>query len=92
MQRHLIESLVVSAAGTSGVEFDPRDVDIQLQRVPVCRSGVATRFSEKELKGKLDARECLIRFALKGKGTAETRFFTCDFTKGYIDINASYRT
>jgi glutamate N-acetyltransferase / amino-acid N-acetyltransferase len=83
---------ILSAAGNAGVAFDPRKTDIEMQGVPVCRGGVAARFSEAELKGKLDAPECEIRLALRGKGKGEARFWTCDFTEGYIRINASYRT
>jgi glutamate N-acetyltransferase/amino-acid N-acetyltransferase len=83
---------ILSAAGNAGVAFDPRKVDIDLQGVPVCRGGLAARFSEVELKGKLDAPECEIRLGLRGKGKGSARFWTCDFTEGYIRINASYRT
>jgi glutamate N-acetyltransferase/amino-acid N-acetyltransferase len=83
---------ILSAAGNAGVEFDPTAVDIYLQRVQVCRRGVAAKFSERELKQKLDTHNCVIRFVLRGSGRGETRFWTCDLTKGYIDINASYRT
>jgi glutamate N-acetyltransferase/amino-acid N-acetyltransferase len=83
---------ILSAAGNAGVPFDPRKVDIDMQGVPVCRAGLAARFSEAELKGKLDSPECEIRLALRGKGKGSARFWTCDFTEGYIRINASYRT
>lgn len=83
---------ILSAAGNSGVEFDPAKVDIYVQRVRVCHSGVAAKFSERELKQKMDEQECVIRFALQGNGTGETRFWTCDLTEKYIQINASYRT
>lgn len=83
---------ILSAAGNSGVDFDVNKVDISLQGVPVCIGGFAADFSEMELKTKLDDKECLIRFELRGDGKGETRFWTCDFTEGYIKINASYRT
>jgi glutamate N-acetyltransferase/amino-acid N-acetyltransferase len=83
---------ILSAAGNAGVAFDPRQADIDLQGVPVCRAGLAARFSEAELKQKLDAPECEIRLALRGKGKGQARFWTCDLTEGYIRINASYRT
>ncbi|HOK45035.1 MAG TPA: bifunctional glutamate N-acetyltransferase/amino-acid acetyltransferase ArgJ [Bryobacteraceae bacterium] len=83
---------ILSAAGNSGVEFDPTKVDIYLQRVLVCSKGVGVKFSERELKQKLDAQECLIRFVLNGSGKGEARFWSCDLTEKYIDINASYRT
>ncbi len=83
---------ILSAAGNSGVAFDPRKVDIHLQRVRVCRNGVAAEFSERELKRAMDSHECLVRFTINGKGTGASRFWTCDLTEGYIKINASYRT
>ncbi|HLY16508.1 MAG TPA: bifunctional glutamate N-acetyltransferase/amino-acid acetyltransferase ArgJ [Bryobacteraceae bacterium] len=83
---------ILSAAGNAGVAFDPRKVDIEMQGVTVCRGGLAARFSEDDLKQKLDAAECEIRLAVRGKGRGQARFWTCDFTEGYIRINASYRT
>jgi glutamate N-acetyltransferase/amino-acid N-acetyltransferase len=58
----------------------------------VCRSGLADKFSERELKQKMDAQECLIRFVIQGSGKGATRFWSCDLTQDYIRINASYRT
>jgi glutamate N-acetyltransferase/amino-acid N-acetyltransferase len=83
---------ILSAAGNSGVAFDPARTDISMQGVLVCRGGLAAPFSEPELKQKLDAPECEIRVTVRGKGKGTTRFWTCDFTEGYIRINASYRT
>ncbi|MGB6943722.1 MAG: bifunctional glutamate N-acetyltransferase/amino-acid acetyltransferase ArgJ [Bryobacteraceae bacterium] len=83
---------ILSAAGNAGVPLDPSKVDIDLQGVPVCRAGLAADFSEEDLKKKLDEAECLIRFAIQGKGRGSTRFWTCDLTEKYIEINASYRT
>jgi glutamate N-acetyltransferase/amino-acid N-acetyltransferase len=83
---------ILSAAGNAGVPFDPSKADVWMQGVQVCRGGLAAPFSEDDLKGKLDAPECEIRIAFRGNGKGETRFWTCDFTEGYIRINASYRT
>jgi glutamate N-acetyltransferase/amino-acid N-acetyltransferase len=83
---------ILSAAGQSGAVFEPVKVDIDLQGVPVCRSGFGVDFDEPTLKAKLDLKECHIRFRIRGSGKAKTRFWSCDLTKGYIDINASYRT
>jgi glutamate N-acetyltransferase/amino-acid N-acetyltransferase len=83
---------ILSAAGNAGVIFDPRETDIDLQGVAVCRDGLAADFSEAELKKLLDAPDCLIRFSIQGRGRGRTRFWTCDFTEEYIRINASYRT
>ncbi|MCL6544670.1 MAG: bifunctional glutamate N-acetyltransferase/amino-acid acetyltransferase ArgJ [Bryobacteraceae bacterium] len=83
---------ILSAAGVAGVPFDPRDVDIWLQGVPVCRRGVAAEFCERDLKHLLDSPDCVIRFVLRGKGPGRACFWTCDLTEEYIKINASYRT
>ncbi len=83
---------ILSAAGYSGVPFDPRDASIWLQNVQVCRHGLAADYDEPELKRRLDQAEVEIRFTLAGRGKGEARFFTCDLTEAYIQINGSYRT
>ena len=83
---------ILSAAGNAGVAFDPSKTDVYMQGVRVCRGGLAAPFSEPELKRKLDAPECEIRVTVRGKGKGTARFWTCDLTEGYIQINASYRT
>jgi glutamate N-acetyltransferase/amino-acid N-acetyltransferase len=83
---------ILCAAGYSGVNFDPRKVDIFLQRVLVCKAGLAADFDEAELKQKLDEPEVHIRIVLNASGKSQARFFTCDLTEGYIQINGSYRT
>jgi glutamate N-acetyltransferase/amino-acid N-acetyltransferase len=83
---------ILSAAGNAGVAFDPSKTDVYMQGVMVCRGGLAAPFSEPGLKRKLDGAECEIRVAVRGKGKGTARFWTCDLTEGYIQINASYRT
>lgn len=83
---------IICAAGNSGVAFDPSKVDIEMHGMAVCKSGLAAPFSEAELKQKLDAPDCPIRFTIRGSGKGSATFWTCDFTREYIDINASYRT
>jgi glutamate N-acetyltransferase/amino-acid N-acetyltransferase len=83
---------ILAAAGYSGVNFNPFDIDIQLQGVPVCRRGLAADFSEAELKQELDRAEVRIDICARNTGKGEARFFTCDLTEGYIHINGSYRT
>ncbi|MCS7314137.1 MAG: bifunctional glutamate N-acetyltransferase/amino-acid acetyltransferase ArgJ [Bryobacterales bacterium] len=83
---------ILSAAGNAGVEFDPTKVEIYLQRVCVCRNGVAEPFPEHELKQKLNEKEVIIRFHLRGRGQGRARFWTCDLTEDYVRINGSYRS
>jgi glutamate N-acetyltransferase/amino-acid N-acetyltransferase len=83
---------IICAAGYSGANFDPRRVDISIQGVPVCQGGLAVEFSEPQMKKKLAAKECTVEFRVRGRGKGRARFWTCDFTDGYIRINGSYRT
>ena len=83
---------ILCSAGNAGVAFDPAKIDVTMQGVTVCRNGLAAPFSEEQLKKKLDAAECVIRFSIRGKGKGTARFWTCDLTEDYIRINASYRT
>lgn len=83
---------ILAAAGYSGAAFDPGDIDIDLQQMPVCRKGLAADYDEAALKEKLDAPQARIDIVHRRGGKGEARFFTCDFTEGYIRINGSYRT
>jgi len=83
---------IICAAGNAGVAFNPNKVDIAIQGIAVCRSGLAAAFPEAELKLKLDQPECAIQFKVRGSGKGGARFWTCDLTEDYIRINASYRT
>jgi len=83
---------IISSAGNAGVAFNPRTVDITVQGVAVCRSGLAANFSEEDVKKKMERDECSIRFSIRGSGKGRARFWTCDFTEEYIRINGSYRT
>jgi glutamate N-acetyltransferase/amino-acid N-acetyltransferase len=83
---------ILSAAGNAGVAFDPAKTDVHLQGIPVCKGGLAANYDEPDLKKKLEASDCEIRLAIRGKGKGRSRFWTCDLTEGYIRINGSYRT
>jgi glutamate N-acetyltransferase/amino-acid N-acetyltransferase len=83
---------ILSAAGNSGVNFDPSQVDITLQDVKVCKNGLAAPFDEGDMKLRLDDTDVSIVFRIAGKGKGTATFWTCDLTEDYIHINANYRT
>jgi len=83
---------ILSAAGYSGVNFDPSQVDITLQDVKVCRNGLACPLDEGEMKLRLDDTDVSIVFRISGKGKGNATFWTCDLTEDYVRINANYRT
>jgi glutamate N-acetyltransferase/amino-acid N-acetyltransferase len=82
---------ILAAAGRAGIPFDFELVDIKLAGILVCRRGGEYPFSEREAHKKMLAKYVPIVVDMRsGKGTA--RMWTCDFTREYVDINASYRT
>ena len=83
---------IICAAGYAGVPFDPADIDIHLQRQMVCKKGLAAPFDEDALKKLLSDGEVRIRITNRKGGKGEARFFTCDLTERYVEINGSYRT
>lgn len=82
---------IICAAGYAGVELNPANVDIYLNRLQVCKKGGAAAFDEAAASRLLRAKDVVIRIVI-GSGKAAVRFWTCDFTNEYIRINSSYRT
>jgi glutamate N-acetyltransferase/amino-acid N-acetyltransferase len=82
---------IFSAAGRSGVKFDPALVDIKMAGIPVLRRGQPVDFNERAASNKLLADHVPLIVDLHA-GTASARYWTCDFTAEYVRINASYRT
>lgn len=82
---------ILAAAGRAGVPFDFELVNIKLAGILVCRRGGEHPFSERIAHKKMLAKYVPIVVDMhSGKGVA--RVWTCDFTREYVDINASYRT
>ena len=82
---------ILAAAGRAGVPFEFERVDITLAGILVCRRGGEHRFSERVAHRKMLAKYVPIVVDLRA-GRGHARMWTCDFTKDYVDINASYRT
>ena len=83
---------VLSSAGAAGVRFDPTKVDVRLNGHLICRRGVRSNFVEAEVQTTMELDESTLLFHIRGGGKGRARFWTCDFTKKYIEINAEYRT
>ena len=82
---------IICAAGYSGAKFDPNKIDVSVNNMPLCRKGVDAGFDEAAAHAELDRKEVLLHVDLHA-GRATARVWTCDFTRAYIDINASYRS
>ena len=88
---------ILAAAGRSGVPFNPDQTEIWLGGIkmygPPKKStySIAIPLDERAAHRRLLKKDIPIVVDLhNGEGTA--RMWTCDFTKEYVHINASYRT
>jgi len=82
---------ILCAAGYSGAEFDPGQVDIFLNGIQVAKSGCSLSFSENEALETLAASTAQILIDLK-TGSFNATAWGCDLTYDYVRINAHYRT
>jgi len=80
---------ILCAAGHSGIAFDPDEVTLSICRVPVFRRGAPVLAGKKRAERALKGDTIQIDLQLK-EGDHSARVWTCDLTRGYIDINASY--
>lgn len=84
---------IIMAIGKAGVEgLDPAGVAVALDQVPLIERGEPHPGYREELGAAVVAQpEFTIRVGL-GRGDAQARLWTCDFSYDYVKINAEYRT
>ncbi|HEY7409343.1 MAG TPA: bifunctional glutamate N-acetyltransferase/amino-acid acetyltransferase ArgJ [Vicinamibacteria bacterium] len=82
---------ILAAVGRAGVEVDQGEVDIHLGRVWVCEGGQARRYDEDAARAALLEDPVRITVRLRA-GRASGWMWTCDFSHGYVDVNAHYRS
>ena len=82
---------ILAAVGRSGVELDIDRVDIFLGDVWVAQGGRARDYEEDAAHRAMLEDPVRIRVRL-GEGQAVGWTWTCDFSHGYVDINAHYRS
>lgn len=82
---------IIAAAGRSGVRINPDRVDIWFGELPVVRSSLGIPGAQKKAIPLLKKKEIKIRVKLN-QGKARASILTCDFSEGYVKINAGYMT
>jgi glutamate N-acetyltransferase/amino-acid N-acetyltransferase len=83
---------IVSAAGYSGVPFDPAGVSLHLNGFHLYQGGTPLRFDAAAVSQSMrDNRDTLIALRLS-EGDAGVRFWTTDLTAEYVRLNADYHT
>jgi glutamate N-acetyltransferase/amino-acid N-acetyltransferase len=82
---------ILAAVGRSGVDLAIDRVSIWLGDVQVAEGGVARDYEEVEAARAMTEDPVRIRIRL-GEGRAMGWIWTSDLSRGYIDVNASYRS
>jgi glutamate N-acetyltransferase/amino-acid N-acetyltransferase len=82
---------VMAALGYSGIDFNGAVVEISFNDVPVLARNYGLVIDEERAKEALQQESVVIGVNLN-QGTHAARFWTCDLTKEYVHINASYRS
>ena len=83
---------IVSAAGYSGVAFDPDKLVLRLNGTLLFEHGQPVPFDADRVSESIKAaRETLIELAVHA-GPASIRFYSSDLTAEYVHLNADYHT
>jgi glutamate N-acetyltransferase/amino-acid N-acetyltransferase len=82
---------ILAAVGYSGIEFNPANVSISFNDLPVFKPNYEIVLDEVKAKEALSQENITVLINLN-QGSAEARFWTCDLSKEYVNINASYRS
>jgi glutamate N-acetyltransferase/amino-acid N-acetyltransferase len=83
---------IVSAAGYSGVAFDPSRLVLRLNGTLLFRDGAPVSFDGPTVSASIrGARETLIEVDLQA-GPGSIRFYSSDLTADYVHLNADYHT
>ena len=83
---------IVSAAGYSGVPFDPAGVDLIVNGVLLYEQGAPVEFDESSVSDSIrENRDTSIVLRFQ-EGNERLRFWTTDLTAEYVRLNADYHT
>ena len=83
---------IVSAAGYAGVPLKEEDMSLVVNGFLLYKDGAPVVFDPKQVSSSLrDNRETTINLTLT-HGSSFVRFWTCDLTKEYVELNADYTT
>jgi glutamate N-acetyltransferase/amino-acid N-acetyltransferase len=82
---------ILAAAGRAGVDLDTSRLDIFIGDVWVAEGGAARAYDERVAAAAMRDDPVSIRLRLNA-GAASSWIWTCDLTRGYVDINAHYRS
>ncbi|MDP2884451.1 MAG: bifunctional glutamate N-acetyltransferase/amino-acid acetyltransferase ArgJ [Ignavibacteria bacterium] len=82
---------ILAAVGYSGIDFNPDDVEISFGDLPILKKNYEIVLDEVKAK-ELLLKDSVVIVVDLNQGSQFARFWTCDLTKEYVHINASYRS
>jgi glutamate N-acetyltransferase/amino-acid N-acetyltransferase len=82
---------VLAAVGRAGVPLDVERISIWIGEVHVAERGAAREYEEKTAAAAMLEDPVRLRIRL-GEGEASGWVWTTDLSRGYVDINAHYRS
>jgi glutamate N-acetyltransferase / amino-acid N-acetyltransferase len=82
---------IIAAIGYSGIDFTPESVQIYFGDLIILDKNYSANFSEDHAKSILQQENIRITADLN-QGTSSATLWTCDLSREYVTINASYRS
>lgn len=82
---------ILAAIGYSGIEFEPNDVELAINGLPFLNKNYGIVLDEVKAKAALAQENISVMIDLN-QGEQSAKFWTCDLSKEYVHINASYRS
>jgi glutamate N-acetyltransferase/amino-acid N-acetyltransferase len=82
---------IMAAVGYSGIDFVPENVELWFNEVPVLEKNYGIVMDEAKAKAVFALENITITVNLN-QGSESACFWTCDLSKEYVNINASYRS
>lgn len=82
---------ILAAVGYSGIDFNPDNVEISFGDLPILKKEYEIVLDEEKAK-ELLLKDSVVIVVDLNQGSQFARFWTCDLTKEYVHINASYRS
>ncbi|HWF44158.1 MAG TPA: bifunctional glutamate N-acetyltransferase/amino-acid acetyltransferase ArgJ [Candidatus Kapabacteria bacterium] len=82
---------ILAAVGYSGIDFDPMNVELYFGDLPILEKNYGIVIDEAKAKEIFSKENITITINLN-QGKESANFWTCDLSKEYVHINASYRS
>lgn len=81
---------VIAAVGSTGVTFDPTQIDLSMNGMMLLKGGQPVGFNEAQARATMASPEVTFVVNLHA-GSAYAEAWGCDLTERYVAINAQYR-